>query len=163
MNQYCNRRWKYKSPHLGIIMLFPANRNLFCTVNISSICTFFEKWEGSPPASTNLIIHMSLTKLLRAWHGSLMRFSFCLLKSQLDTICKGDPDVLQFTSAHSAVLPAPITAHRPQPATFPTHSQTDTVNVLIHCSSAQHESIWFPKCSRVCSGLWFCFFSPPYP
>lgn len=80
---------------------------------------------------------------------------FCLLKSQLETTCKGDPNVLGFTFAHSAVAPAP---HHPQTVTLPTHSQTDTINVVIHCSSVQHESIWFPKCSQICSGCDFDFF-----
>lgn len=85
---------------------------------------------------------------------------FCLLKLQLDTTCTGDPEVLRLT-LHTA----PQLQHRPRPhtATFLTRSRTDAMNVLIHCSSVQHESTWFPKCSRVCSGLWFWFFSPSIP
>lgn len=63
-----------------------------------------------------------------------------------------DKHAKEITSEHSAVAPAP---HHPQTVTFLTHSRTDTINVVIHCSSVQHESIWFPKCSQVCSGCDF--------
>lgn len=92
--------------------------------------------------------------------------SFCLLKSQLDTTCKGDPNVLRFTYAHKCHGSCPH--HRPQSATFLTHSQTDTIMWpytahLLKMSPSGSQSVvmfvqvcgfdFFPSIPRICKDL----------
>lgn len=92
MNQYCNRRWKDKSPHLGIIMLLSSKQKFFpcCQYYFNLHFFFSEEWEGPAPlTSTNLIIHMSLNKPWRRVRlvDALLRFCFLELH-WLDTTCK---------------------------------------------------------------------------
>jgi len=126
---------------------------------------FSEEAEGSPPAGSNLILHVRPNKRQRqaaaCWRASAFLFPEITvtrynMQGQVSAFCCPR---LHTTLWLTASTTAQSEHNSDIPDTFPVCCYHKCVNTS--CSSVRRESIWFPKRIRVCPRL--LFIPPPIP